>query len=250
MTTNGTAHRIWSHLKRDIILLRSTLLTSLAICAALLFVFIQLKLFWNKSLSADTFYAVLALLYILSGIVLCFSYFKELHDETKRSLYLTLPISTGERLLSIWLSTTMVHSLAFLALGVVFGGVSIFFGSLLFGAELDFVNMTFENYWTMFKTYVFLLPVFLFGAASFSKNRRAKTILLVVITIIALIFFNMFLYGVLNHGLDVFEQNGLGSKAFDLAQEDFSGVGRLLFLSVLGPVLVLATYFKMKEKEG
>ena len=250
MESNLSLHRIWSHIKRDVVLLKSMLLTTLAICALLLFAFVQLNLFWNKGISSDVYFGILSFLYIISGIVLSFSYFKEFHNDKSSALYLTLPISSAERLISIWLSSSIGHTLVFIVLGIVFGGFSIFFGSVLFGAEFNFVNLSPDNYWKMVKTYVFLLPIFLFGAATFKRNRRAKTLLLVAITVLSLIFFNMFLFGILNHGMDVFDRNGLGSKAFELAQKDFSGVGKFVFMAIMGPGLLLATYFKIREKEG
>lgn len=250
MEPNVSLHRIWNHIKRDALLLKSTLLTTLAICAVLLFSVVQLNLFWNKAISSDVYFSVLSFLYIISGIILSFSYFREFHNDKSSALYLTLPLSSEERLISIWLSTTIGHTLVFLVLGIVFGGFSIFFGSVLFGAEFHFVNLSPDSYWKMIKVYVFLLPVFLFGAATFKKNRRAKTLLLVAVTVLCLGFFNMFLFGVFNHGMDVFEQNGLGSKGFDLAQKDFSGFGTFIFMTVLGPGMLLATYFKIREKEG
>ncbi|MEO0572099.1 MAG: hypothetical protein AAF039_10380 [Bacteroidota bacterium] len=250
MEPNISLHRVWNHIKRDTLLLKSTLLTTLAICAVLLFAVVQLNLFWNKAISSDAYFSVLSFLYIISGIVLSFSYFREFHNDKSSALYLTLPLSTEERLISIWLSTTIGHTLVFLILGIVFGSFSIFFGSVLFGAEFHFVNLSPDSYWKMIKAYVFLLPVFLFGAATFKKNRRAKTLLLVAITVLGLVFFNMFLFGILNYGMDVFDQNGLGSKGFDLAQKDFSGFGKFLFMTILGPGMLLATYFKIREKEG
>ena len=250
MTSNLSLDRIWNHIKRDFILLRSILLTTLVICAILLFTIVQLNLFWNKEISSDVYFGVLFVLYLLSGIMLSFSYFREFHDDKASALYFTLPLSSLERLLSIWLSSTIAHTLIFLILGIVFGGFAILFGSLLFGTEIDFVNLSLANYWKMAKTYAFVLPVFLFGAATFKKNRRAKTLLLVATTLFCLVFFNMFLFGILNHGMDVFKQTGLGSKAFDLAQNDFSGFGTFIFMTVMGPGMLLATYFKIREKEG
>ena len=250
MERNIGLHRIWNHVKRDTILLKSTLLTTLAICAVLLFAVVQLNLFWNKEISSDVYFSVLSFLYIISGIALSFSFFKEFHNDKSSSLYLTLPLSSEERLISIWLCTTLGHTLIFLLLGIVFGGFSIFFGSVLFGAEFNFVNLSPDSYWKMIKAYVFLLPIFLFGAATFKKNRRAKTLLLVAITVFCLVFFNMFLFGIFNHGMDVFDRSRLGSRAFDLAQKDFSGFGKFIFMTVLGPGMLLATYFKIREKEG
>ncbi len=250
MERNISLHRVWNHMKRDFILLKSILLTTLAICAVLLFAVVQLNLFWNKGMSSDVYFSLLAFLYIISGIVLSFSYFKEFHDHKSNVLYLTLPLSSEERLIAIWLCSTLGHTLIFLFLGIVFGGFSIFFGSVLFGAEFNFVNLSADSYWKMVRAYLFILPIFLFGAATFKRNRRAKTVLLVATTVLCLVFFNMFLFGVLNRGMDVFDQSGLGSKALDLAQKDFSGFGKFIFMTILGPGMLLATYFKIREKEG
>ncbi|MEM1337413.1 MAG: hypothetical protein AAF717_06775 [Bacteroidota bacterium] len=242
--------RVWNHIKRDVVLLRSTFLTALAICALLLFAFIQMNLFWDKKMSSEEFFGFLTFVYILSGILLSFSYFKEFHDDKYSALYLTLPISSSERLTAIWLSSFLGHSLTFLLLGVVVSSFFIFFGSFLFGAELNFVNISPGEYWKMAKTYLYLQPIFLFGAATFKKNRKSKTFLLVFSITLCFVFFNIALFAVLNRGLDMFDQTGLGAKTFELAQKDFSGFGKWLFMALLGPGILLATYFKLKEKAG
>ena len=250
MNTNFSFERIWNHIKRDVVLLRSSLGTALAICGVLLFGFIQLNLFWGQALGSEEFFGFFTLLYIVSGILLSFSYFREFHDPKSNALYLSVPISSAERLTAIWMTAYVGHTLAFLVLGLVVSSFFIFFGSSLFGAELDFVNISLVEYGKMAKTFLFLQPVFLFGAAAFRKNRRAKTVLLVFSLVLCLAFFNMALFAGLNRGLDMFSQSGLSSKAFDLAQRDFSGFGKFLFMTILGPGMLLATYFKVKEKEG
>ena len=250
MENSLSLYRIWSHVKRDFVLLKSMFLTTLAICGVLLFAFIQMNFFWDKKITSDEFFGVLAFLYIVSGIILSFSYFKEFHDTKFSTLYLTLPVSSGERLIAIWLSAALGHTLVFLFLGIIFGGFCLFFGSVLFGAEFDFVNLSLGSYWKMIKTYWFVLPIFMFGGATFKKNGRAKTVLFVAISLFCLLFFNMILFGMLNHGLGFFDQTGLGSKAIELAQADFSGFGKFIFMTILGPGMLVAAYFKIREKEG
>jgi len=47
----------------------------------------------------------------------------------------------------------------------------------------------------------------------------------------------------------MFSSEQFDSNAFDLAVEDFSSIGKWFWTIILGPVMLIAAYFKLTEKE-
>ena len=249
MNKGFSLQRVVSHIKRDIFLLKGTLITGASIAVGVLFLLLLLNLVWDKELSPDEFSGVFGFIYFVLGIVLTFAIFKELHNQKANQLYLSLPISPEERMTAIWLTTTVIYTIAFSILGFIIGEFTILFGSLFWASNYTPLAPFTESYWKIVKTYLFIQPLFMFGAIAFKKNRVGKTLLCLVLTIIFFAVFNMILYGLFNFNYDVFDGESLASQATEKARSDFSLRGRWLLMIIVGPMMLLATYFKLREKE-
>lgn len=217
--------------------------------AGLMFILLLFNMVWDKELSSDEFLGVFAMLYFIIGIALTFSVFKEAHNQKSNHLYFALPISPLERLLAIWFGTTVIYTLAFSVLALIIGQFGLLFGAVILDVDYSPGALFSENYWRVLKAYLIVQPIFLFGAIAFKKNRIGKTLLFITLVVIVFAIINMMLYGLLNHSYEVFDSEPLGSEALENAQKDFSGMGKWLFMLVLGPVMLLAAYFKLLEKE-
>lgn len=241
--------RVIGHIKRDVFLIKSTAFTGMYIAIGVLFLLLLLNFVWDREISPNEFSGVFSFIYFILGIVLTFSIFKELHNQKKNQLYLSLPISPLERLAAIWLTVVLVYTILFSIIGFVIGEFAILFSHLFQASEqIPLVPFT-EAYWRTIKAYLFLQPLFMIGAITFEKNRAGKTILCLVLTILFFAIFNMMLYGLFNFNFDVFNGGPLASEASDSAKSDFSRYGQWLLMTIVGPVMVLAAYFKLKEKE-
>lgn len=249
MNKEYSLQRVINHIKRDLFLLKGTLVTGISIAIGILFLLLLLNMVWDKELSTNEFSGIFGFIYFILGIVLTFSIFKEIHNQSSNQLYLSLPISPIERLTAIWLTTTLVYTLVFSILGFVIGEFAIVFGSLFLGADYTPLVPFSENYWGVVKTYLFIQPLFMLGAISFKKNRIGKTILCFVILAIFFAVFNMMFYGLLNYDYAVFDNEPLGTEAMEKARNEFSLGGKWLLMLILGPIMLLATYFKLVEKE-
>ena len=241
--------RVIAHIKRDVFLLKGTAITGMCIAIGVLFLLLLFNFVWDKEISPNEFSSAFGFIYFVLGIVLTFAIFKELHNQKANQLYLSLPISPLERLIATWLTVVIVYTILFSLVGFVIGEFAILFSHLFQASEqIPLVPFT-EGYWRTIKAYLFLQPLFMFGAITFKKNRAGKTILCLVLTIIFFAIFNMMLYGLFNFNFDVFNGGPLASEASDRARSDFSTFGQWLLMIVVGPIMVLATYFKLKEKE-
>lgn len=242
--------RVFNHVKRDLLLLKSTFVTGISVAIGILFLLLLFNMVWDKELSTSEFSGVFGLIYFILGVVLTFSIFKEIHGQNSNQLYLTLPISPTERLTSIWLTTVVIYTIAFTILGFVIGELAILFGSLLFGADYTPLAPFSESYWHIVKAFVFVQPLFMLGAIAFKKNRIGKTILCFVLVILFFAIVNMVIYTLLNYDYQVFGNEPLGTVAMEKAKNEFSLTGKWLLMIIVGPTMILATYFKLVEKEG
>ncbi|MDT0605508.1 hypothetical protein [Croceitalea rosinachiae] len=249
MNNEYSIQRVLNHIKRDLYLLKGTLLTGMLVAIGTLFLLLLLNMIWDKELSTGEFSGIFGFIYFILGIVLTFSIFKEIHNRNTNQLYLTLPISPLERLTAIWLTTMVFYTVAFSILGFVIGEFAIVFGSLFLGADYTPLVPFSQNYWGIVKAYFFIQPLFMLGAISFKKNRVGKTILCLILVAIVFAIFNMMLYGVLNYDYAVFNNEPLGTEAMEKAKNEFSLGGKWLLMMILGPITLLVTYLKLVEKE-
>jgi len=249
MSKKYSLKSVLNHIKRDLFLLKGTLMTGISIAIGILFLLLLLNMVWDKELSTNEFSRIFGFIYFILGIVLTFAIFKEIHNQSSNQLYLTLPISPIERLTAIWLTTMVIYTLAFSILGFIIGEFAILFGSLFLSADYTPLVPFSDNYWGIVKAYLFIQPLFILGAISFKKNRLGKTILCLVLLAIFFAVLNTMLYGLLNYDYAVFDDEPLGTEAMEKAKNEFSYGGKWLLMMILGPTMLLATYFKLIEKE-
>ncbi|WP_159025576.1 hypothetical protein [Aquimarina sp. Aq78] len=241
--------RIGSFIYRDIILLKGAILTTLSVASAIFFIVFLFSLRGDHQISSGEFMSIFGKFYIALGVLFIFSTFKEAHNQKSNHLYFSLPVSSYERIAAAWLSTFVVYTLVFSILGFLVGQITIILGSMFSETNFHLLPIFSESYWQLVKVYFVIQPVFLYGAIAFNKNRVGKTLLVVVLLVFGLIVLNMMLFGMLNYGYDVFSGEGLASEAFDKTGQDFSGMGKGFFMGIFVPLMLLASYFKIVEKE-
>lgn len=249
MSKGFDMHRIIYHIKRDVVLVKNTIGTTLLVSAGFLFMLCVFAQFWDKKLDSEEFMGAFSFIYFISGSVLSFSFFREAHNTKANQLYFTLPISSFERITSVWLTTAVLYTAVFSAVGMLVGGISIFFGSLFFGADFNLSTLFSVGYWRATTMYLVIQPIFLFGAITFKNNRIGKTLLFIILTVLAFVLFNMVTYGLLNYGYDVFNGGPLRNQAMEKTESDLSILGKALFAIISGPMMLVATYFKLVERE-
>ena len=241
--------RVLQFIKRDLVLLRSTFATGFFVAIILIFLLCVFNMIWDKQLDLNEFYGIFGLIYFPMGILFTFSLFREFSNTKTSALYLALPISTSERLVAKWLTVTLVYTLVFSVLALLAGTVAMAAGIVFFGANFSLLTLFSESYLTIIGTYIFVQPAAMAGALSFSRNKIGKSLLAAGIVVLGLFLFNFLLYALFNHRLGVFDEDGLGSMAFNKAGMDFSMVGRWFYGFICGPLMLVVAYFKMREKE-
>ncbi len=249
MTQQFNIRRIGNFIYRDIVLLRNTIITTLSVVGVLLLFFFLYDLRGDHIISEEEFASNFMKFYVVLGILFTFSIFREAHHKKSNLFYFSLPISSYERVTAIWLTTSALYTLLFSVFGFLIGQVAIVLGSMFSETNFHLLPIFSENYWQGVTFYFFIQPTFLLGAILFTKNRIIKTLLFVVLLVFGLFIFNGILFSIFNIGYDIFSEDQIVSNAFSLAREDFSGIGIFLFVIIMVPVMLLAAYFKIIEKE-
>ncbi|MDY8135642.1 hypothetical protein [Aquimarina sp. 2201CG5-10] len=248
MIQSFSLKRIGHFIIRDITILRASIVTSLSVAASILFI---VFLFYQRGdllLSPDRFASVFGKLYIILGILFTFKLLKEAQYQKTNHLYFALPISSLERVITIWFTASILYTIVFSIVSFIIGQSAILTASMFSDADFHLLSIS-DSYWNTVRFYFLIQPIFLYGALRFNKNRLGKTLLFILLLIFTLIIFNMMLYGMLNYGYDVFSGEELASEAFYEAGEDFSGVGQWVFTGFFITLLLLASYFRFIEKE-
>ncbi|PRX54383.1 hypothetical protein [Flagellimonas meridianipacifica] len=241
--------RIVQFIKRDVTLLKGSIVTGLLVSSILLFLFCLFNMAWDKKLSADEFFGCFSLCYFPLGVLYTYAICREFQNPKLNHTYLSLPVSTQERITAKWLNAYLLYTLGFSLLAITVGMFAMIVGTIIFRADFTITSLFSTNYWNVVFLYFFVQPIFLVGALSFTKNRIGKTLLVLGVLFIGFLIFNFICFGLLNHDFGIFSGESTGSLAFDKASKDFSLFGRWFYGLIFGPLMLLVAYYKIKEKE-
>ncbi|MEM9076082.1 MAG: hypothetical protein AAGC43_03540 [Bacteroidota bacterium] len=241
--------RIVQFIRRDIVLLKGSIFTGLLVSGIILFLLCLFNMAWDKKLSSEEFLGCFSLCYFPFGIFYTYATCREFQNPKLNHAYLTLPVSTFERITSKWINAYFLYTIVFSLLAILVGIFALIVGTIFLRADFTISSFFSENYWKVVFLYFFVQPIFLVGALSFIKNRIGKTLLVLGILFIGFLIFNFICFGLLNHDFGIFSGESSGSKAFERASQDFSLVGKWFYGLVFGPLMLLVAYLKIKEKE-
>ena len=250
MKSSFSLQRIRHFIVRDITLLRGSLITAFGVAAAYLLITIWVNLSGDYILITNEFAGIFGFIFIAIGLFLTFAIFREANNKQLNHFYLSLPISPLEKLLATWFTTSILYTIVFSVFAMIVGQLAIATGSILSKESFHVLPMFSESYWSVIKAYIIIQPLFLLGAIAFDKNRLGKTIFWVLVFVIGFSVLNGVLCFTVNDGaVDMFSTEQFDSNAFNMAMTDFAGIGSWFWGIILGPVMLLAAYYKLTEKE-
>ncbi|WP_347925181.1 hypothetical protein [Pontimicrobium sp. SW4] len=250
MKQQFSIQRIRDFIYRDIILLRGSLITAFSVAAAFFFIAIWVNLRYDYIITPNEFANIFGIIFIPIGLYLTLSIFREANNKQLNLFYFSLPISPKEKLLATWFATSILYVVIFSIFAQIIGQIAIVTGSMMSKVELHMLPFFSNSYWSVIKFYLVIQPLFLLGSIAFNKNRLGKTLFWILILVISLAVLNGIMCFAVNDGaVDMFSSEQLTSNAFDLALNDFSTIGTWFWVIILGPVMLIAAYFKLTEKE-
>ncbi|MEM6321833.1 MAG: hypothetical protein AAF960_29505 [Bacteroidota bacterium] len=201
-------------------------------------------------------------LLFVGGFILTSLSFSEMNTATGKLFYLTLPASAFEKVISKWLLTSIGYLITYIMLYLLFTVVADGIAKLYDFSFIPLDLFSDQNRLGM-HLYIAIQTIFLLGAIAFQKFEIFKTIVFstliwLLLAATCLLIFRLVMFDLFD-GLHHFrpEMNIDGQRIpvepnrgfVRFAADNASCYGRLLGLYIAPVVVVVASYFKLKEKE-
>jgi len=186
---------------------------------------------------------------MIGGFILSSLAFMDLSSSLKRSNYLTLPASTLEKFLSMWLLTSVgwvvLYTLTFWLYTLLVNPIAaLLFGSITFQPFEPFGEFSI----TVIQYYFVLQGIFLVAAAHFKGYVFAKTVFVLVLFTLII---GIISYFVMRDSFLVDHECTAGHCEILVAIEAHTGwqIVKWLFWWTVAPLCWIITYLGLKEKE-
>lgn len=185
-------------------------------------------------------------LYSFGGLILTSMIFNEVHSSTKAFQFLTLPSTTFEKISAAWFTSTIVYTvvsmISIVALSIlieVIKGINTGVWS-----PFHIFNPFTSDVISAFLDYLFYQSIFLLGAVYFKKNNFIKTLLVIIVFVLGIIFvlnIALLIFG-LSQNQDFFLNVQLDAQAWLTPVKYLLGVGFTLFF-------IWLSYLQLKNKQ-
>jgi len=189
----------------------------------------------------------------IGGYIFTSNIYAELYPVHRSYHYLTLPVSVTERLLSGWIISGILYSLiALLIIGIIVLLSNLILSIALVNAPVQ--TLLLKGALKTTSIYLITQTIFLLGAAYFKKNNFLKTILALFLFTLALqIFVTVFGY-LLFGSFSATDGQFTGVNFSDYQLENLflthiPKASRFIYYWLLGPFLLVTTWFCLKERE-
>lgn len=241
-------------IKRYFFINKNTISVAFGSAAGVIILILMFAAYQTKSFNSEILFSTVFPFYFIGGLIFTSSSFKELNDPKISYSFLTFPITTFEKLLGIWLSSSVLFSIASIATIYIINILVSVLSSQLFDFQLHIDNIFTLQLFTEVGKYIVIQSIFLLGAIYFRKNNFLKTILaiFVVFTVFAIltgfagrIIFNDFI------GLHSFNFNSDNSSV-ELQTTFMNTIPQILkftFWYLLTPFFLVVSYFRLKERQ-
>jgi hypothetical protein len=241
--------RFWLLLKMELFRCRRVVLLTLVISFGLLFFEgLLLSCFIEKIKVFDDHDANYVLHLLIVGFILSSLAFNDLSDTLKRYRYLTLPVSTFEKFVCMWLLTSVGWIILFTISYTLYTLFANAIGAVLFKDTIFLPYNPFSNSsLNTMKVYFVLQGIFLVGAVYFKGYVFPKTLIVLI-----LFFAMMGVLGTVIMGAEFMNHDcGVGEcpVLIEIVSHKVSIVLQWIFWWVLAPVCWINTYWGLKDQE-
>lgn len=217
------------------------------IAAAALFgvlLLISLVIAYTKPYSLAAVREFYHVVFVITGLIFTSQVFMELHAPNQAYSFLTLPVSTLEKLLGSWFITSPLYVLAYTAATYAIYLIS----SLASGFAVSPASFFTSDFLYTIALYMVIQTIFLWGASFFRKNNFLKTVLSLLVLFITLGLWGGLLMWLLF--IDKFEITGAADTNIESTNDNIvKPFVQFLFWGILGPYMLLTTYFTLKERQ-
>lgn len=253
METNNIFYipRLFLLMRRQIFSNAKSLLIAFAGVAGFLLFISILTAYFNPQQLGSLRSLYLTVMFI-SGYIFTSNSFSELHQIQKSYSYLTLPVSTTERLAGNWLLTGIIFPLVSLLVMAMI----IFIANLVTRVTIDMTpiqSIFSASTFSAIKVYVITHSIFLLGATYFRKNNFLKTILaLFVVMLLINTYAGLLGWGLLNEfktSAWVFNDSQLSPSLEHLFMNQIPKISLFIFNYLMLPFFLITTWFSIRERQ-
>jgi hypothetical protein len=181
--------------------------------------------------------------FFLGGFILTSNIFSELHTPQKSYFYLTLPVSTLEKMVGSWILTSPLYILVFSVVGYLIYLIP----TVMVGDSYPVPRFFNRDYFRVIGSYLVIQTLFFLGAAYFRKYNFLKTLLSVFLFQIAIGLYTALLVWLLFNGS--VNDRDLDSGFKGVIENTVPRIAHIFFWYILGPFLLIVSYFSLKERE-
>jgi MFS family permease len=240
MKTEFNINRLGLYIKRHLLLNINSLWIGIsAILGTMLIVTLLVAYFSPQTVHGlMPFYLVV---FFLAGTVFSSMIYSELNSDKTSYAFLTLPVSTLEKLIGGWIITSPVYILIFSACMFVL----ILIASIIAGISPSlFFSMDNQLLGTI-GSYMVVQIVFLLGATTFAGNNYLKTLLAIFVIQMAM----SLVLGLLGYAIFPSSVTGITPEAEKTLEGFVKYFNPFLFWGIICFYLLIVSYFKLKERQ-
>ncbi|MDX5421462.1 MAG: hypothetical protein LPK14_04355 [Hymenobacteraceae bacterium] len=244
MNTEFNLTRLGHFMRRQLYMNISSMWVAVVAIVGVLLVISGFTAYFNPHAISNLIPLYLVVLF-LGGYIFTSRVYSEMHTPQKSYAFLTLPVSTAEKLVGAWLIVGPIYLIA--AVAGVF--VLALFSALVAGQPANLPNLTSNQFIRPVGVFLVLQTIFFLGATAFKGNNFLKTLLALFILAVVLVAYT----GLLGYMLFGNE----GARFEEGAASSFEGTMKFitdqlipfLFWFVLPLFLLVVSFFKLKERQ-
>jgi len=206
--------------------------------------------FLNKPINSVEIIGVFVPIFLIGGFIFTSIIFSELNSPHKGYLYLTLPASAFEKLISAWL----VSSIFYILLGAMIT-YFINFYYMLVAVIIDAPNVEIVNLFTsdalsIFGNYLIFQTIFFLGAIYFRRVNFLKTLLAGFVLVVLFSIYSGILAKILFNQFAIQSHDMSQSIEFQYtAKNVIAPIAKYLFWYGVAPFFLTVSYFRLKERQ-
>jgi hypothetical protein len=227
-----------------------------AIAGLLLFIGTMMLLFSGQTIDQKVFLGLIMPYFFVGGYVFSSVVFSELNSPHRGYLYLTLPASTFEKLISSWLVCSVGYVLF---LSIVMYVINLYYITIAASFTLktvEVLNIFTPSVLKMFGVYMVTQSIFFLGAIYFRRVNFLKTFLALFVLVMVITFYSGILSKLLfftNSFNNQWWAHHIGiNQSFDMkhiAEHVIVPIAKTLFWGCTAPFFLLVSYYRLKERE-
>lgn len=235
---------------------KANLIATGVIVGIMIFSGTMMLLFSDQIMTQQIFLGMIMPYFFIGGYIFSSLIFSELNSPNKGYLFLTLPASTFEKLLSAWLSTSVFYILFISVIMYILNFYYWAIASSFTSKTVELMNLFSPGVLKVFGVYIVTQSVFLLGSIYFRKVHFLKTILALFVIAFIIAIFSGIMARILFSPTSFQNMSWMNNMNFDhsfdfkyTAEHVIVPIAKVLFWGCIAPFFLVVSYFRLKERE-